>query len=212
MRPDPGGLPSAFGVVPLWWTITVLSAAGLRVRALTWPWPPEPAWLTVTWTAAFAAVAIWATVRRNRSERYRARAALIAAARPRAGACWLNRAGDLEFLVSPERLLGLRMWVIVRMDQDIRRELAELGAGELPAIFEQFYVLPFTAAVIRSDDAWLVDAETTTARALPGTPGPFTTTRRRLQMAPAGLGITVPDPAEIRELAGQLTAAEPNPG
>jgi hypothetical protein len=207
------GVNDAFGWAPFWWLATAGSLAAVWLRALNWPWPQGPLLYRWAWVGFCLAGVAWTTACHRRSALWQARRDLIIAAAAHRDGVWLDRDAHRAFRVSPERFLGLRMWVVVAMNEDDGAELDALPDGEeIPVTFEQYFAIPGTVAVIRSDHTVLAtpgDGYGADVRQVPGTPGPFRTAWRRLQMESTGLGTTVPDAADVLGLAEQLTAAEP---
>jgi hypothetical protein len=138
------------------------------------------------------------------------RQALIAIAAQRCDGVWVNRDAHLVFwghrVLSPP----IRMWCVVRMDEDVTRELDTGEPVRTAVTYERFICFPFTRGVVRTHDAALVtqDADGNIGGGeLPGTPGTLVWFWRTLRM-PRGMGTTWAQPDEVRELLSQFGATE----
>jgi hypothetical protein len=95
---------------------------------------------------------------------------------------------------------------VVRVSEDTLQESAHAD-GPVPVAIEKFICMPFISCAYRSDDALLVYPDGD-ARQLEGSALRWIWKRTRGPQVP-GFGTVPAPPSEVRELLGQLAAAEP---
>lgn len=202
-------------IVPWAVTAIVIGALGFVIAAAAMAHNWRPGWgnyLIAFLAAAYLGAGARALAGWRFGKHRDLRQALITLAAQRRDGVWLNRDEHMVFWADRKFPMLMRTWTVMRLGEDVMRELDTDGPVRTAVAYERFIIFPFARTVVRADEAALVTQDEDghiDGGNLPGTPGTLVSMWRTLRMSRhLGVGTGWAAPDQVRELVSQFTAAE----